>query len=79
VELVGLAAGVVSPRQVDVTVVGPPEVVQALRAEQVVPRANVGAVQGLDLKEHGSAVVPITVELAGAEARIQPPSVTVKW
>jgi YbbR domain-containing protein len=81
VELVGLAAGVVSPRQVDVTVVGPPEVVQALRAEQVVPRANVAAVQGLDLKEqnHGSAVVPITVELAGAEARVQPPSVTVKW
>lgn len=81
VELVGIAAGVVSPRQVDVTVVGPPEVVQALRAEQVVPRANVAAVPGLDLKEqnHGSAVVPVTVELAGAEARIQPPSVTVKW
>jgi YbbR domain-containing protein len=81
VELVGLAAGVVSPRQVDVTVVGPPEVVQALRAEQVVPRANLAAVPGLDLKEqhHGSSVVPITVELAGAEARVQPPSVTVKW
>lgn len=81
VELVGLAAGVVSPRTVDVTVVGPPEVVQALRAEQVVPRANLGAVQGLDLKEqhHGSSVVPVTVELAGAEARVQPPSVTVKW
>jgi hypothetical protein len=81
VELVGLAQGVVSPRQVDVTVVGPPEVVQALRAEHVVPRANVGNVPGLDLKEttHGSRVVPITVDLAGAEAKVQPPSVTVKW
>ncbi len=81
VELIGLAAGAVSPRQVNVTVVGPPEVVQALRAEQVVPRANVGNVPGLDLKEmhHGSTVVPVAVELAGAEAKVQPPSVTVKW
>jgi hypothetical protein len=28
---------------------------------------------------HGSRVVPITVDLAGAEAKGQPPSVTVKW
>jgi hypothetical protein len=81
VELVGPPAGVVSPRAVDVNVVGPPEIVQALRAEQVVPRANLLAVPGIDLKEtrHGSAVVPVTVELEGAEARVQPPSVTVKW
>jgi YbbR domain-containing protein len=81
VELVGLPAGVISPRQVDVTVVGPPEVVQALRAEHVVPRANVSNLTDLDLKEmsHGSRVVPITVDLAGAEAKVQPPSVTVKW
>jgi hypothetical protein len=81
VELVGPPAGVVAPRAVDVNVVGPPEIVQALRAEQVVPRANLLAVPGLDLKEqrHGSAVVPVVVELEGAEARVQPPSVTVKW
>ena len=81
VELVGPPSGVVSPRAVDVTVVGPPEIVQALRAEQVVPRANLLGVAGIDLKEqrHGSAVVPVAVELEGAEARVQPPSVTVKW
>ena len=81
VEVIGLTSGVVSPRSVDVTVTGPPEVVQALRAEQVVPRANLLGVQGIDLRElrHGSLVVPVVVELAGATAQVQPPSVTVKW
>jgi YbbR domain-containing protein len=81
VEVVGPAIIGVSPRAVDVTVIGPPEVVQALRAEQVVPRANLMKAPGFDLKDlrHGSAELPVTVELAGAEARVQPPSVTVKW
>ena len=81
VEVLGPAITGVSPRAVDVTVVGPPEVVQALRAEQVVPRANLMKAPGLDLKDlrHGSAELPVTVELAGAEARVQPPTVTVKW
>jgi hypothetical protein len=81
VEVVGPAVAGVSPRAVDVTVVGPPEVVQALRAEQVVPRANLTKLEGLDLKEmrHGSAELPVTVELAGATAKVQPPSVSVKW
>ena len=36
---------------------------------------------GLDLKDlrHGSAELPVIVELAGAQARVQPPTVTVKW
>ena len=81
VEVLGPAITGVSPRSVDVTVIGPPEVVQALRAEQVVPRANLMKAPGLDLKDlrHGSAELPVTVELAGAEAKVQPPTVTVKW
>ena len=81
VEVVGPAIAGVSPRAVDVTVVGPPEVVQALRAEQVVPRANLSKAPGIDLKDlrHGSAELKVTVELAGAEAKVQPPTVTVKW
>jgi len=81
VEVVGPSIIGVSPRAVDVTVTGPPEVVQALRAEQVVPRANLMKAPGIDLKDlrHGSAELTVTVELAGAEARVQPPSVTVKW
>jgi YbbR domain-containing protein len=81
VEVLGPSVTGVNPRAVDVTVVGPPEVVQALRAEQVVPRANFMKAPGIDLKDlrHGSAELPVTVELAGAEAKVQPPTVTVKW
>jgi YbbR domain-containing protein len=81
VEVVGPAIAGVSPRAVDVTVIGPPEVVQSLRAEQIVPRANLMKVPGIDLKEmrHGSTEIKVTVELAGAEAKVQPPSVSVKW
>jgi hypothetical protein len=81
VEVVGVTAATVNPRFVDVTVIGPPEVVRALRAEQVVPRADLNRVPGLDLKEqkHGSAMVEIAVDLAHAEAEVQPPSVDVHW
>lgn len=81
VVVVGATQAVVSPREVDVTIMGPPEVVRALREEQIVPRANLLGVEGLDPKQerHGSASVEVTVDVASAEAEIQPPSVTVKW
>jgi hypothetical protein len=78
VEVIGPAQALVIPRLVEVTVIGPPEVVQALKPEQVVPRADLTKI---DLKEqrHGSTTAPVSVELGGAEAKVQPPSVTVKW
>jgi YbbR domain-containing protein len=81
VEAVGVAKALLSPREVDVTIIGPPEVVRALRAEQIVPRADLSEVQGLNLEEmrHGSVKVKVKVDLANAEAEVQPPSVTVKW
>jgi YbbR domain-containing protein len=81
IEVVGVTGGVVTPRSVDISVFGAPEVVRALRAEQVVPRADVKTVPGIDLKEmrHGSVVVKLTVELMHAETEIQPPTVNVKW
>jgi YbbR domain-containing protein len=81
VEVVGVAGGSTAPRTVDVSVFGPPEVVRALKADQVVPRADLKSVAGLDLKEqrHGSVVVKLSVELMRAEAEIQPPSVNVRW
>lgn len=80
VEVVGSGRALVVPQTVDVTVVGPPEVVRTLREEQIVPRADLTKLpeETLDAP-HGSVVVPITVELANAEAEAQPPSVTVKW
>jgi YbbR domain-containing protein len=81
VEVVGVAGGFTAPRTVDVSVFGPPEVVRALKADQVVPRADLKSVAGLDLKEqrHGSAVVKLAIELMHAEVEIQPPSVNVRW
>jgi hypothetical protein len=81
VEVIGLPGVVVVPRTVDVSVVGPPEVVRALRADQIVPRADLTQQPGIDFKEnkHGTASIPVSVDLANAEAEIQPPTVTVKW
>jgi YbbR domain-containing protein len=79
VEVVGVPNAVVTPRQVDVSVTGAPESVRALRVEQVVPRVDLTKVEGLDLKSHGSASVKVTVDVADAEADVQPPTVTVRW
>lgn len=80
IEVVGVAGGIATPRTVDVVVVGPPEIVRALRPEQIVPVADLTKVEGLDLKQkHGSASVKISLPLTHAEAELQPPSVNVKW
>ncbi len=81
VEVVGVAGGFSTPRTVDVSVFGPPEVIRALKADQVVARADLSQVAGLNLKEtrHGSAAVKLSVELNHADAEVQPPSVNVKW
>ncbi len=81
VEVLGIQGGIVSPRTVDVTVIGPPEVVRALRPDQIVPRVNLRKVPGVDLDKmkHGSTTAKVIVELAQADAEIQPPSVNVKW
>ena len=79
IEVVGAPNAVVTPRQVDVSVIGPPEVVRALRAEQVVPRVDLGKIEGIDPKTRGSTTAKVVVEVAGAVAEVQPPTVTVKW
>lgn len=81
VEVAGVASATSTPRTVNVVVYGPPEVVHSLKPDQVVPRADLSKLTGLDLKEqrHGAAVVRLSVELTRAEVEIQPPSVNVKW
>ncbi|MFC1641148.1 YbbR-like domain-containing protein [Myxococcota bacterium] len=81
VEVIGAGKQLATvPRTVIITVVGSPEVVRALRPEQVVPRADLRAA-GIDFGQqpHGSAAVKLTVDLADAKTHVQPPSVTVKW
>ena len=79
VDIVGLPGSTSVPRVVDVTVSGAPEIIHALRPEQVSPRADLSKLTNIDLKKHGSAIVKVTVDLGHAEAEVQPPSVTVKW
>jgi len=81
IEVVGIAGGTVAPRTVDVVVAGPPEIVRALRPDQIVPVADLTKVDALDLKQlhHGSASVKVTLTLSHAEAELQPPVVNVKW
>jgi YbbR domain-containing protein len=80
VEVVGPPGARATPRHVDVTVLGPPEVVSGLRSEQVVPRVDLSSA-GIDVKEerHGSTTLKVRVELANAEAQAQPPTVAVNW
>jgi len=68
------------PSSVDVTVTGPPEVINGLRDEMIVPRADLGAAPS-EIKDlrHGATVLPVRVDLGGAEIEIQPPTVSVIW
>jgi hypothetical protein len=81
IEVVGVAGGMTAPHTVDVIVAGPPEIVRALRPDQIVPVADLTKVDGLNLKDlkHGSASVKVTLTLTHAEAELQPPIVNVKW
>lgn len=77
VEVVGGTNVSVKPYSVDVTVRGPPEVIAGLRAELVVPRVDVN--EATKDTPHGSAVLPLKVDVADAEAAVQPPTVLVTW
>ncbi len=80
VEVLGVASGKSVPTKVTVTVTGPPEVVEGLKPEQVVPLADVSkAREEAGEERHGSALVPVRVVLDGVKTEIQPPSVTVRW
>jgi len=82
VQIIGPAKGAKSlPLSVDVTVVGPPDVVRALRAEQIVPQADL--VSSKKWKpgpgNSGTATVPVTVKLNRVRVEVQPPEATVSW
>ncbi len=80
VEVIGIATARTKPKLVRVSVSGPPDVVKALRKEEVLPRVDLTQA-GIDFKEekHGSTMLPVIVELTDAEATVQPPRVKVEW
>lgn len=68
------------PAEIDVNVIGPPEVINGLRDEMVVPRVDISAApEEVREQRHGSVVLPVHVDLARVELEIQPPTVSVIW
>ncbi|HXX65985.1 MAG TPA: CdaR family protein [Polyangiaceae bacterium] len=62
------------PAEVDVRLACPPEIVRALRTEQIVPR-----VQVTSAAEHGSDALPVQLTVDQCEIHTTPPSVVVRW
>jgi YbbR domain-containing protein len=80
VSVIGPQRAKTEPKSVDVSVTGPPEVINGLRDEMIVPRVDVAGA-GYDPKEqrHASIVLPVRVDLSNVEIEIQPPTVSVSW
>ncbi len=74
VAIIGHSNARVQPAEVDVRLACPPEIVRALRPEQVVPR-----VQVLATAEHGSDAFPVQLAIDSCDVHITPPSVIVRW
>jgi YbbR domain-containing protein len=72
--VLGHATTKAQPAEVDVRLACPPEVVRALRAEQIVPRVHVSAAT-----EHGSDALPVQLAVDQCDAHITPPTVVVRW
>ncbi len=75
VAVVGPAkGGKTQPAEVDVRLVCPPEVLRALRPEQVVPRVEVRSKEPT-----GSATLAVEVSVDKCEAHITPSTVVARW
>jgi YbbR domain-containing protein len=62
------------PAEIDVRLSCPPEVVRALRPEQIVPRVQVSGGA-----EHGSDALPVQLVIDQCEVHVTPPTVIVRW
>ncbi|HTV24582.1 MAG TPA: CdaR family protein [Polyangiaceae bacterium] len=80
VSVIGPPRAKTEPKNVDVSVTGPPEVINGLRDEMIAPRVDVAGA-GYDPKEqrHASIVLPVRVDLRNVEIEIQPPTVSISW
>ncbi len=74
VAVVGHGNGKGQPSEVDVRLTCPPEVVRALRSEQVIPRVQISSPV-----EHGSDAIAVQVAIDQCVAHVTPPTVIVRW
>jgi YbbR domain-containing protein len=77
VHATGVGRATLVPPEVDVRVSGPPEQIDALRPEHLVPTVDVRSVAG-DARS-GAQTVPVTLQVEGCSVQVSPPSVVVKW
>jgi hypothetical protein len=74
IAVIGHVNAKAQPSDVDVRMSCPPEIVRALRAEQVVAR-----VQVTSPADHGADVFPVQVAIDQCDVHVTPPSVVVRW
>jgi hypothetical protein len=74
IAVIGHANAKSQPAEVDVRLACPPEVVRALRPEQILPRAQVTAAT-----DHGSDALPVQLAIDQCEVHVTPPGVIVRW
>lgn len=80
IQVIGPSGAIALPQTVDVTVIGPPNVVRALRAEQIIPKANLlRAKKWSPGSGPGTADIEITVDLVNLKVEVQPPTAAVQW
>jgi hypothetical protein len=78
IQIVGAARGSVSPPDVEVRVEGPPDVVKALRADQIVPTVDVRSGPGAPPAQP-PARLPVVAEIERCRITLQPKVVVVRW
>jgi YbbR domain-containing protein len=78
VHVVGVARGKATPPEVDITVTGPPELLNDLRPEQLLATVDVRP-SGMDPKRPGTADLQVVATLEGCTTAIVPARVVVTW
>lgn len=66
------------PTEVDVRLVCPPEIVRALRRDQIIPQVQVAG-PGSPAASTGAEFFPVSVSIDKCEAHAQPATVFVRW
>jgi hypothetical protein len=74
VAVIGRANAKAQPAEVDVRLACPPEIVRALRPEQILPRVQVASAV-----DHGSDAMSVQLTIDQCEVHVTPASVIVRW
>jgi hypothetical protein len=74
VALIGRTGLKAQPTEVDVRLACPPDIVRALRVEQIVPTAALAS-----SADHGAESIAVQLTVDQCEVHVTPPSVIVRW